>query len=76
MHETSKEKRSGESASSHPESITCLNKESPRSQLWEAVSLFPGFSFALRVAPGTDNPTLQPLCWQRACLPPRSTLAA
>lgn len=70
MHKASEEKRSGESASSHPESIACLNKGSPRSQLWNAVSLFQGFSFALRVAPGAENPTLQPLCWQRARLPP------
>lgn len=76
MHKTSEEKHSGESASSHPESITSLNKGSPRSQLRDAVSLFLGFSFAFQVAPGTQNPTFQPLCWQRARLPPRSTLSA
>lgn len=33
-----------------------FNKGSPMSQLWDTVSLFPGYSSVLRVAPGAQEP--------------------
>lgn len=74
MHEATKEKRSGESASSHLESITCLIRDrlnyGTRCHCSRVTHLFSGSPRA------PQNPTLQPLCWQRAFLPPHSILAA
>lgn len=61
MHEPTEPKCSGESASSHPESIRCLNKAGERSLLLETASLFLASQDCtpdLQVAPGTEDPTL------------------
>lgn len=75
MDEATKENRSGESASNHLESITCLIRARPclnygtRCHCSLVTHLFSGSPRA------PENPALQPLCWQHAFLPPHSTLA-
>lgn len=69
MREPTEQKCSGESASSHLESIRCLNKVAERSLLQETASFLLGCMPALQLAPGTKDPTFQPLCWQHICAP-------
>lgn len=73
MHEPTEPKCSGESASSHLESIRCLNKAGERSLLLEAASLILASQDCtpdLQVAPGTEDPTLASIILAARALSP------